>query len=305
MMTRILRNACFFLGMLAVLSVVLGSVGAGTAMGKQKSGQEVKPVILVVAFGTSVPEAQKAYDAIDQKIAKAFPSMERRWAYTSSLIRKKLRSQGTSMDSPETALAKLMEEGYTHVAVMSLHVIPGAEFHDLYMNARLFTHMVGGFQKVTFARPLLSSAEDMLETVKAMAESVPSERRSEEPVIFMGHGSEHHPADTAYVAMDAYFRKHDKNMCLATVEGSPTFDEVLAGLENRGVKKAYLVPFMVVAGDHARNDMAGDDPDSWKSQLAAKGIKVVPVFRGMGEIPAVVDIWIRHLRSAVDALGIP
>lgn len=292
-------------GFLVVVWLVLGTVGVETAMAKHGSSEEAKPAILVVAFGTSVPEAQKAYDVIDQRIAAAFPKVERRWAYTSSIIRKKLRAQGRSLDAPETALAKLMEDGFTHVAVMSLHVIPGAEFHNLCMNARLFSQMVGGFKKVTFARPLLSSAEDMIQVARAMANSVPSERKPEEAVVFMGHGSEHHPADIAYVAMDSYFRKQDTKMFLATVEGSPSFDEVLSALEKSRVRKVYLVPFMVVAGDHARNDMAGKDADSWKSQLEAKGIQAVPVFRGMGEVSAVVDIWIRHLHSAMEALGMP
>lgn len=305
MVAKLRKGAWVLLVKLGLLGMVLGSMGVETAMAKHGSAEEAKPAILVVAFGTSVPEAQKAYDVIDQRIAAAFPKVERRWAYTSSIIRKKLRAQGRSLDAPETALAKLMEDGFTHVAVMSLHVIPGAEFHDLYMNARLFTQMVGGFKKVTFARPLLSSAEDMVQVARAMAESVPLERKPNEAVVYMGHGSEHHPADAAYVAMDSYFRKLDNSMFLATVEGAPPFDEVLSALESRRVAKAYLIPFMVVAGDHARNDMAGDEADSWKSRLEAKGIKAVPVFRGMGEIPAVVDIWIRHLQSAMEALGTP
>jgi len=305
MLRRHQRVLWVFLDGFVTVILTLGLGGVEQAVAKHGATAELKPAILVVAFGTSVPEAKKAYEVIDQRVGAAFPNIERRWAYTSAIIRKKLRAQGQPMDSPETALAKLMEDGFTHVAILSLHVIPGAEFHDLYRNARLFAEMAGGFQKVTFARPLLSSVEDFADVIQAMADAVPRERRAEEAVIYMGHGSEHHPADALYTAADAYFQKHDDRMFLATVDGSPTFDDLLPRLENGRVKKAYLIPFMVVAGDHARNDMAGDDPDSWKSQLAAKGITAVPVFRGMGEIPAVVDIWIRHLRYAVDALGIP
>ncbi|ROR01809.1 sirohydrochlorin cobaltochelatase [Desulfosoma caldarium] len=305
MVAKLRKGAWVLLVQLGLVGMVLGSTGVKKAMAKHESAEEAKPAILVVAFGTSVPEAQKAYDLIDQRIAAAFPKVERRWAYTSSIIRKKLRAQGQSLDAPETALAKLMEDGFTHVAVMSLHIIPGAEFHDLYTNARFFAQMVGGFKKVTFAQPLISSAEDMVQVARAMAESVPLERKPNEAVIYMGHGSEHHPADAAYVAMDSYFRKQDSNMYLATVEGALPFENVLSTLKSRRVPKAYLVPFMVVAGDHARNDMAGEEPDSWKSQLEAQGIKAVPVFRGMGEVPAVVDVWIRHLQSAMEALGMP
>lgn len=305
MLKRFVKHPGDLLGVLVLSVVFCGGFGVDKAFAKHGADREGKPAILVVAFGTSVPEAQKAYDAIDKRIGEAFPGMERRWAYTSGIIRKKLRSQGTEIHSPETAMAKLMEDGFTHVAVVSLHVIPGAEFHDLYTNARLFTQMSGGFKKVTFAMPLLSSTEDMADVVRAVTAAVPRERRPEEAVVFMGHGSEHHPADAFYTAMDALFQKQDPNMFLATVEGSPGFDDVLPVLESRKIKKAYLIPFMVVAGDHARNDMAGDDADSWKSRLAAKGIAAVPVFRGMGEIPDVVDVWVRHLRSAVEALGTP
>ena len=305
MLGRFVKDSAVFFGVLGLWAALCGGLGVEKALAKHGGAQEAKQAILVVAFGTSVPEAQKAYDAIDKRIGEVFPGVEKRWAYTSGIIRKKLRSQGTVIDSPETALAKLMEDGFTHVAVLSLHVIPGAEFHDLYMNARLFTQMSGGFKKVTFAMPLLSSSEDMADVVRAVTAAVPRERRPEEAVIFMGHGSQHHPADAFYTAMDALFQKQDRNIFLATVDGTPPFEDVLPVLESRKIKKAYLVPFMVVAGDHARNDMAGEEADSWKSRLAAKGIAAVPVFRGMGEIPDVVDVWIRHLRSAVDALGTP
>uniref|UniRef100_A0A831ZZ13 Sirohydrochlorin cobaltochelatase n=1 Tax=Desulfacinum infernum TaxID=35837 RepID=A0A831ZZ13_9BACT len=305
MFGRLEKHPAVFLGVFVLWAVLCGGFGVEKALAKHGAAQEAKRAILVVAFGTSVPEAQKAYDAIDKRLGEAFPGVERRWAYTSGIIRKKLRSQGTAVDSPETALAKLMEDGFTHVAVLSLHVIPGAEFHDLYMNARLFTQMSGGFKKVTFAMPLLSSSEDMADVARAVTAAVPRERRPDEAVVFMGHGSEHHPADAFYTAMDALFQKQDRNLFLATVDGSPRFEDVLPVLESRKITKAYLIPFMVVAGDHARNDMAGDEADSWKSRLAAKGIAAVPVFRGMGEIPDVVDVWIRHLRSAVEALGTP
>ncbi len=305
MLKRSMNYPILWLSILWMTAFFWGGVGVEKAHAKHGSAGEAKQAILMVGFGTSVPEAKKAYDEIDKRIGEAFPGVERRWAYTSGIIRKKLRSQGILIDSPETALAKLMEDGFTHVAVLSLHVIPGAEFHDLYMNARLFTQMSGGFKKISFAMPLLSSAEDMTDVVRAVTAAVPKERHPEEAVLLMGHGSENHPADAVYTAMDALFQKEDHNIFLATVEGSPRFEDVLPVLESRKIKKAYLIPFMVVAGDHARNDMAGDDAESWKSRLAAKGITAVPVFRGLGEFPEVVEVWLRHLRSAFDALGTP
>ncbi len=263
--------------------------------GKEK---EVKKAILLVAFGTSIPEAQKSFDIIDKRVRQAFPGVEVRWAYTSRIIRKKLARQGKFLDSPEVALAKLMDDGYTHVALLSLHTIPGEEFHELYVNSHLFAEMEGGFKRLLVARPLLSSYEDMERVAKAMIKHIPGERKRGEAVVLMGHGTAHHPSDAIYMAMNYMFREMDPLIFVGTVEGHPTINDIVPRLKKLGIKKAYLMPFMSVAGDHARNDMAGDEPDSWKSILEKAGIKTVPVLKGTAEYPEVVDVWVEHLKRA-------
>lgn len=254
------------------------------------------PAILLVTFGTSVPRAQAAFDLIEQKVRQAFPKVEIRWAYTSSIIRKKLAGQGKMIDSPEVALAKLMDDGYSRVAVQSLHMIPGAEFHDINTNAKLFERMSGGFSKVMVSYPLLAGNENMDKVVETlMAVMIPKERAPEDAVVLMGHGT-HHFADAIYSAMMYKFQKKDPNIFMGTVEGNPTFDEIKALLVKKGVKKAYLLPFMSVAGDHALNDMAGGEEDSWKSMLTKAGIQCIPVLKGMAEYDALVDIWIDNLK---------
>ena len=285
----------------AVVCLMLGGLHVRESRAMHGGERPEKKAILMVAFGTSVPQAQKAFEAIDQRVREAFPGVEVRWAYTSAIIRKKLAARGTVIDSPETALARLMDDGVTQVTVCSLHTIPGAEFHELQANARLFAQMAGGFRRVSVARPLLSSHDDMTRVVRAMLAHVPAERRPQDAVIFMGHGSEHHPADAIYTAMDALFQKADPNAFLATVEGYPTLDHVIPTLKAKKITRAYLIPFMLVAGDHVRNDMAGDAPDSWKSLLQAQGIEAVPILRGTAEIPEVVDVWLDHLRDAFGA----
>lgn len=266
------------------------------------SRKELKKAILLVAFGTSIPEAQKAYENIDSMVKKAFPETTVRWAYTSKKIRAKLAKEGKQLDSPELALAKLMEEGYTHVVVLSLHIIPGEEFHGLNQNAHLFGLMDGGFNRIAVAKPLLSSYEDLQRTADIMLKSLPPSRKPQDAVIFMGHGSEKHPADSIYIAMNAILNKKDPYAYLATVDGHPTLEDIIPELTAKKVKKVFLVPFMAVAGDHARNDMAGDSPESWKSILTAKGFTCEPILKGMAENPEIVNIWLDHLKEVLGEL---
>lgn len=282
---------------LSAMLTALFLFSAADALAKHGEKPPVKKAIVLVAFGTSDPEAAKAFDLVEKRAKERFPGVELRWAYTSRMIRAKLAKQGKLLDSPEVAFAKLMDEGYTHIAVLSLHTIPGEEFHELHQNARLFGQMSGGFQKVLVARPLLSSSKDMDTVAEALLKTIPG-RKPGDAVIFMGHGTEHHPADVVYKAMNQVFQEQDANAFVAAVEGSSSLEEVIPKLKKRKVKRVYLVPLMSVAGDHAKNDMAGDDEDSWKSILTAKGFKVEPILRGTAEIPEIVDVWLDHLKAA-------
>lgn len=276
--------------------IVLMAVNGFAAHGEKRSE---KKAILLAAFGTTVSEALKALDQVEGRVKEAFPGVEVRWGYTSSIVRNKLAKQGKVLDSPETALSKLMDEGFTHVAVLSLHTIPGEEFHGLSGNVRLFGQMEGGFDKILVAWPLLSSHEDMVRVAQAMMKHIPAGRKPQDAVLLMGHGSANHPSDAIYLAMNQVLRDLDPNVHVATVEGYPTLEDVLPKLEEKKVKKVYLMPFMAVAGDHARNDMAGDEPDSWKSILAKKGYTCEVVLKGTVEYPEIVDVWLDHLRIAL------
>jgi sirohydrochlorin cobaltochelatase len=272
--------------------------GTADAIAKHGEKPPIKKAILLVAFGTSDPEAARAFELVEKRAWERFPDVEMRWAYTSKMIRAKLAKQGKLLDSPETAFARLMDDGYTHVAVLSLHTIPGEEFHELYQNAHLFGQMAGGFQRVLVARPLLSSSTDMQTVAEALLKKIPG-RKTGDAVIFMGHGTEHHPADAIYLAMNQVFQELDSNAFVAAVEGSNSLEIVIPKLKKRKVKKVFLVPLMSVAGDHAKNDMAGDSPDSWKSVLTEKGFKCEPILKGTAEVPEIVDLWLDHLKSAL------
>ncbi len=261
--------------------------------GKEKP---VKKGILLVAFGTSVPEAQVAFSNIEKKVRSEFPDVPLRWAYTSHIIRHKLAKEGKYLDSIEIALAKMMDEGFTHVAIQSFHVIGGEEFHTMYQNAKAFAGMSEGIEKIIVGYPLLGTQEDMTKAADAVIANIPKERKKDEAVVLMGHGTPH-PANAFYAALSYYIQQKDPNIFIATVEGSPSIDDIKAVLTKKAIKKAYLMPFMSVAGDHARNDMSGDEKDSWKSILSKEGISCVPVLKGLAEYDNMVAIWIDHLKQ--------
>ena len=259
-----------------------------------------KTGILIAAFGSTVPEGRAALDHVDARVRAAFPDLEVRWAYTSSIVRHVMaREQGIPVDSPAMALARMMDDGFTTVAVMSLHTIPGEEYGGLLETARAFAGMPKGMDAVAVSDPLLTMPEDLERAADAILAGAPAERAPGDAVILMGHGTRH-PGDAMYAALQYHLWRRDPNVFVGTVEGTPSLDDVLAQVAERGLTRAYVLPFMAVAGDHARNDMAGDDPDSWKSRLAAAGVDAVFVLKGTAEYDAVVDIWIDHLRRVLE-----
>ena len=264
-----------------------------TIAGEHGHNASKKVGILLVAFGSSEPGAQVSFENIDKKVKAAYSGIPIRWAYTSHIIRKKLAKQGKHLDSPEVALAKMQDEGFTHVAVQSLHTIGGAEYHDLRRTVGAFKSM-GGFQRVILGYPLLSSQKDMQRAVNAILETIPKNRKKTEGVVLMGHGT-HHPSNAFYAALMFQLQLKDPNIFIGTVEGYPEVDLIKRLLLQKKIKKIYLMPFMSVAGDHAKNDMAGDDDDSWKSIFTKAGIQCVPILKGTAEYGVFVDIWVDHL----------
>ena len=249
--------------------------------------------ILLVAFGSSKMSAQVSFENIDKKVKATYPEIPVRWAYTSTIIRKKLARQGKHLDSPEVALARMQDEGFTHVAVQSLHTIAGSEYHDLRRTVGAFKVM-GGFQRILLGNPLLATQDDMQRAVDAILKTIPRERKKSEAVVLMGHGT-HHPSNAFYAALMFQLQQKDPNIFVGTVEGYPEVNLIKELLLKKGIKKAYLMPFMSVAGDHAKNDMASDEDDSWKSILTKAGIQCVPILKGTAEYDVFVEIWVDHV----------
>lgn len=261
-----------------------------------------KKAILAVSFGTSHWDTlEKNIAAIERDLAAAYPDWEVRRAFTSGMILRKLRQRdGVEIDDTAQALARLHREGFDTVVVQPTHVMNGEEYDKLAEQAAPWEER---FARFVVGRPLLTGAEDYAALASAVADSLPP-IREDEAVVLMGHGTEHF-ANAAYAALEDVF--HDlgrKEVFVGTVEGYPPLEQVMRRMADRKYRsRALLAPLMVVAGDHAKNDMAGEEEDSWESQLRAAGYETRCVLRGLGEVPAVRAMFVEHAGRAMDELG--
>ena len=294
-MSEFMQNMTVALGGLPVMFF------ASLAMAGRREKRPVGKGILLVAFGTSVPEAQEIYQEIDAAAKARFREAEVRWAFTSQTIRKKLAGQGRITLSPSQALAEMAEDGFTQVAVQSLLAIPGQEFHQLYDTVIRFKGMPKGIGQVCVGRPLMATTRDMQRLAEAILAGLPREREGGEAVVLMGHGTGH-PGNVCYPAMNYIIQRMDPNVLVGTVDGYPDIEQIRNDLVRKRIKKAWLMPFMSVAGDHARNDMAGDRDESWKSILTKAGIECRPVLKGLAAYPQILAIWMDHLDEALGRL---
>lgn len=274
---------------------------AAPALAGHEAKKEPKRAIVVAAFGTSVPEAAPAIQKMVERVKAAYPGVPVSLCYTAAMIRHKLAKEGKVFPSPAEALAALPDQGVTDVALLSLQTIPGHEYDDLVSLAKAFSGLPKGLSHVEVSAPLLFSREDFPRVAKALLASAPKERKPADALVFVGHGTDHF-ADMAYPALQYTLWREDKNAFVTTVEGTPGFEDVVAECTARGIKKAYLLPLFAVAGDHARNDMAGKEDDSLASALKKAGIEAVPVLAGNAEREAVAAVWMDHLKATFDSL---
>ena len=280
-----------------LLGLCLLAVGQAEAFAAHEGPKPAKKAILLVAFGTSLSSAEAAYANIEKLARQEFPGVELRFAYTSDIIRRKVAAEsGKHLDTPAEALAKLQAEDYTQVAVQSLQVIPGEEYEGLARTVAAFAQLPKGFDKLLLGEPLLYSTGDLQAVSQALLDSAPKQRKPDEALVFFGHGTRH-PANVYYPGLQYFLWKKDKLAFVGTVDGAPTLDDLLAELAARKVNKVYLIPLMSVAGDHAHNDMAGKQADSWVSRLAKQGIEALAVQKGAGENDALAKIWVEHLKK--------
>lgn len=278
-----------------LLTFICVILSVSTISAKNKKG------ILLVSFGTSVQKAQRSFDNIEKEVRKSFPNTPIYWAFTSKFIRHKLLKRGVKVMSPSEALAMMGEIGYTHVAVQSLHMIPGLEYDNLLKTVKAFNKMPKGTQVVLCGKPLMYNHSDINLFSKDILKINKEAMKKYDAIVYMGHGT-HHSSNIYYSGLQYYFSNLSKKLFIATVEGFPVLDNVVSRLKNIKAKKVLLIPLMTVAGDHALNDMAGDEEDSWKSILESKGYEVDCLLKGLAEYDEVVDIWIQHLKKVYSIL---
>lgn len=268
----------------------------------------MKKAILVISFGTSYLEtAKRNIESVENRIRAAFPGYEVRRAYTSrTVIRRLAERDGIQIDNEQQALARLQAEGYQEVYIQPLHIVAGAEFDKI---KRLVAHFGQNpdntLTKIRLGRPLLYSMgqegepDDYLTAIQALTSELPA-AQPDSAVVLMGHGGLH-PANAAYGVLQLKLEDAGlSHVFIYTVEGYPALERVIAKLKERQIKRVTLMPFLLVTGDHATNDMNGDDEDSAKSQLTAAGFEVEVYFCGLGENKAIQDIYVEHLKAIME-----
>lgn len=259
----------------------------------------MKKAILAVSFGTTYPDTlQQTIAATEQALTAAYPGWEVRRAFTSGMIiQKLLKRDGLQIDNVAQAMDRLEAEGFTHVAVQSTHVMHGEEYEKMLSHLEPYRLRM----RLSVGMPLLHGEADYAAVADALLTWLPP-LDADEALVLMGHGTSHF-ANSAYAQMEHMLQARCDRIYVATVEGYPTLDSVKRQLAKRPeIQKLMLSPFMLVAGDHAHNDMSGKE-NSWEADLKAAGYTVRSVFQGLGQCPQIRELFVAHCRQAVDALS--
>ncbi len=242
-----------------------------------------------------------ALDRMVERVQKAWPNVPVFKAYTSKAIRGRMVRAGEQADSVSEALQRLLDQGTKRVAVQSLHMIPGSEFHDLLPLASKFMLQENGFERVEVGFPLLAGEEDIEQVAQAILSVLPTHRKAREAVLLMGHGTLH-PGNVYYEGLHDCIQQLDPDVFVGALEAEPGIEAIRDKLMQRGVEKAFLLPFLFGAGHHASKDMVGKSGHTWKSVLEKIGISCEAVLKGAGEYDALAAIWLAHLDEAMKRL---
>ena len=262
-----------------------------------KSITEKRPVILAVSFGTSFGSTRSVtIGAIESTLAESFPDWEVRRAFTSNMIRKKLKERdGILTDSVPEALEKLAAEGVRTVVIQPTHMLEGDEYDKKIVAPA--AEFEGRFESLKIGHALLTEDADYEQLAKIVIERCPDPSCT---YVYMGHGTEH-SANAAYRKLQACIEKAGAgNIFIGTVEAEPTVEDMLAAAQKAGNKKVVLTPLMIVAGDHATNDMAGDDEDSWKNLFKKAGYEVTCRIEGLGSVYEVQKMIAMHCKKTIE-----
>lgn len=258
--------------------------------------------LLVISFGTSYNDSRRlTVGAVENDLEAAFPDFSVRRGFTSNIIIDHVqRRDGILIDDIDAALTRAVNNGVKNLVIQPTHLMNGIEYDEIVEKTANYSD---AFEKIVFGEPLLTSDEDFSRVVKAITDETKEYDDGETAICFMGHGTEH-SANGVYSKMqDILSAEGFDNYFIGTVEAAPTLEDIMASVKAGNYKRVVLQPLMVVAGDHANNDMAGDEEDSWKTAFENAGYEVVCVIKGLGENEDIRKIYVDHAQSAIDLLN--
>ncbi|MDO4297543.1 MAG: sirohydrochlorin cobaltochelatase [Lachnospiraceae bacterium] len=258
--------------------------------------------LLVVSFGTSYNDSRVAtIGAIENAMEEAFPDYSVRRGFTSNIIIDHVKDRdGEVIDDVAEALDRAVANGVKTLVVQQTHLMNGLEYNDL--SEELATY-ADAFDKIVLGEPLLTTDDDFNAVITAITDATAEYNDGETAICFMGHGTEAESNQVYSKMQEMLTAAGFEDYYVGTVEATPSLDDVLAAVGEKEYKKVVLEPLMVVAGDHANNDMAGDEEDTWKTAFENAGYEVTCVLRGLGEIEAIQDLYVAHAQAAVDSLA--
>lgn len=268
-----------------------------------------KDAIVVMSFGTTFKDTRaKTIEATVKDIQAQHPNVKVVTAFTSHIIIDRIKDkEGITIPTPEEALTQLKKEGYNRVALATLDVIPGMEYN---YDTAVFNEYKHQFKKMTLGLPLMywmgqeNQRDDLQQALQALSSQFPKVG-PQDAILIMAHGTPD-PSNAYYAVMqDRLDSMGFKNTFIYTVEGWPNLETIIPQLKAKGINHVTLMPIMMVAGDHANNDMAGAEPDSHKSILEKEGFKVDTYIHGIGENPQVRDLFAQRAQEAWEALEAP
>lgn len=275
-----------------------------------------KAGIVLAPYGSLYSPALATYERIVQVYEKKFSGYGIRLAFTSSLMRKRLaEKKGINVPGLLGALQELQDLGCNRVAVQSLQIVPGGEFHQIAeLVHSLRSGRAFGVPGLELGLPLLSGLSDC-RTVSSMLPAlisragvdIPSKgdgQGSREAVLLAGHGTGH-PADALYCLLAGILKSQHRNVYLASIEGALGLEDILPDLRESGAESILLMPFMLVAGGHAEKDLFGADPQSWKSILEREGYAVRSYNQGLGDSLEIVSLFLERTKSALEKMAEP
>ena len=254
--------------------------------------------LLVVSFGTSFNDSRRlTIGGIEGAIAEAIPEYAIRRGFTAQIIIDHVeRRDGIHIDNVTEALDRAVANGVKTLVVQPTHLMHGFEYDEL---METLAGYADAFETVSVGEPLLTSDDDFSRVAAILVDITKEYDDGETAIIYMGHGTEHEYNKIYAQMQEVLSGLGAENYYVGTVEAEPSLEDVMAAIEGKGYQRVVLRPMMVVAGDHANNDMAGDEEDSWKTILTEAGYEVVCVLEGLGQVPEIQEIYVEHAQAAV------